>query len=310
MSSISYILKRTLMLVPTLMGIVLLCFILLKSIPGDPVHSLVGERADKEVIEAYRIKMGLDKPIPVQFVNYISMIFSGDLGVSYYTKVSVSDMLLKKFPNTFRLALVSMLFAAFLGIVAGVIAAIKKDTFIDRLIVTGSVLLISVPVFWFGLILVIIFSGVLGILPPAGTGYGMSIYIILPAMTLGSRSAAYITRITRTSMLEVFSAQYVITAKAKGLSPFAVVMKHAFRNALIPVITLIGIDFGSYLNGSVLTETIFGWDGIGRYAMQGILKRDYPVIFGTVLFGASLFVLVNMLVDISYKIFNPKIKYD
>lgn len=310
MANLSYVLKRIMMLVPTLLGIVLLCFVLLKSIPGDPVYSLVGERADEEVIEAYRVKMGLNKSLPVQFVNYVSMIGKGDLGVSYYTRVSVFDMLVAKFPNTFRLALTAMLLAAFLGILAGILAAVKKDTFIDRFIVTGSVLLISVPVFWFGLILVIIFSGILGILPPAGTGYGISVYLILPAMTLGSRSAAYITRITRTSMLEVFSAQYVITAKAKGLSPAAVVFKHVFRNALIPVITLIGIDFGSYLNGSVLTETIFGWDGIGRYAMQGILKRDYPVIFGTVLFGAALFVLVNMLVDISYKIFNPKVKYD
>lgn len=310
MANLTYVFKRILMLIPTLLGIVLLCFVLLKSIPGDPVYSLVGERADEEVIEAYRTKMGLDKPLPVQFVSYVSMIAKGDLGVSYYTRVSVFDMLVAKFPNTFRLAFAAMLLAAFLGILAGILAAVKKDTIIDRLIVTGSVLLISVPVFWFGLILVIIFSGILGILPPAGTGYGISVYLILPAMTLGSRSAAYITRITRTSMLEVFSAQYVVTAKAKGLSPSVVVFKHVFRNALIPVITLIGIDFGSYLNGSVLTETIFGWDGIGRYAMQGILKRDYPVIFGTVLFGAALFVLVNMLVDISYKIFNPKVKYD
>lgn len=310
MSNIVYIFKRMLMLIPTLLGIVFLCFILLKSIPGDPVYSLVGERADKAVIEAYRTKMGLDKPLPVQFVRYISMIASGNLGVSYYTKVPVVDMLVAKFPNTFRLAFLAMLFASVLGILAGILAAVKRDTFIDRFIITTSVLLISVPVFWFGLILVIIFSGVLGILPPAGTGYGISVYIILPAMTLGSRSAAYITRITRTSMIEVFSSQYVLTAKAKGLSPFKVIFKHVFRNALIPVITLIGIDFGSYLNGSVLTETIFGWDGIGRYAMSGILKRDYPVIFGTVLFGAALFVLVNMLVDISYKIFNPKVKYD
>ncbi|MFC2140134.1 ABC transporter permease [Candidatus Auribacterota bacterium] len=309
MDKTSYILKRLLLMVPTLLGILFISFLLMKSIPGDPVYSLVGERADQATIEQYRSKMGLNKPFLFQFMHYFSLVLKGDLGVSYYTHQPVGKMLLEKFPNTLKLATFAMLLASLIGILTGIVAAFFQNTFLDRVIVVGSICTVSTPVFWFGLMLIIIFANGLGWFPPAGMGSGISIYIVLPAVTLGIRSAAYITRITRTNMIETSRNNYITTAKAKGLSQASITFKHTLKNAIIPIITLIGIDFGSYLNGSVLTETIFGWDGLGRYAMNGIFKRDYPVILGTVLFGAFVFVLINLIIDISYRLFNPQIGY-
>ncbi|MCD6352633.1 MAG: ABC transporter permease, partial [Proteobacteria bacterium] len=214
----------------------------------------------------------------------------------------------EKFPNTFRLALAAMVFSSFAGITLGLIMAVTRGRIWDRF---GSILAIagvSLPVFWIGLILMLIFSFIFRILPPSGMGEGSFIYLILPASTLGINSAAYIARITRSSILEVISQNFIITARAKGLSEWTVILKHALKNAMIPIITLIGIDFGSYLNGAVLTETIFGWDGIGLYALNGIMKRDYPVVMGTVLVGAGAFIVVNMMVDICYAYFNPQIR--
>jgi peptide/nickel transport system permease protein len=303
-----YVLKRLLFALPTLLGLALVTFLLLRAIPGDPALGLVGERADPAAVEAIRKELGQDRPLPVQFIGYLGLLAKGNLGRSYYTKREVSADILQKFPNTLKLALAAMVFATLAGIGLGVLSAVTRGSYWEKVFSGAAIAGISLPVFWVGLILMLVFAFMLPFLPPSGMGDGAVNYLVLPAATLGLNSAAYIARITRMSLIEVLGAQYIMTAKAKGLSPFVVVAKHALRNALIPVVTLIAIDFGSYLNGSVLTETIFGWDGLGRYALDGILKRDYPVIMGVVLFGAVIFVVMNLLVDISYHFLDPRVR--
>ena len=303
-----YILKRVLLFIPTLLGITLITFILMQSLPGDPVVNMVGERATPETIARIRTELGVDKPLPVQYFLYLKRLSRGELGRSIFTNRRISDDLLQKFPNTLKLALAAMLFASVLGIGMGVIAAVKRGTAWDRLVTLISVGGISVPVFWLGLALMLLFAFYLRWLPPSGMGNGELVYIILPATTLGTFSLSYIARVTRSSMLETLSQPYVAAARAKGLTETEVVLKHALKNSLIPIVTLIGLDLGSYLNGAVLTETIFGWDGLGRYALEGILKRDYSVIMGVVLFGAVVFVSLNLLVDLSYHFLDPRVR--
>jgi len=303
-----YILKRILLFIPTLLGITLITFSLMQSLPGDPVANMVGERATPETIARIRAEIGVDKSMPVQFLLYLKRLARGELGRSIFTNRKISDDLLQKFPNTLKLAFAAMLFASFIGIGMGVLAAVKQGTAWDRLITLISVGGISVPVFWLGLALMLVFAFYLPWLPPSGMGNGELLYIILPALTLGTFSLSYITRVTRSSMLESLSQPYVAAARAKGLVESRVVLRHALKNSLIPVVTLIGLDLGSYLNGAVLTETIFGWDGLGRYALEGIMKRDYPVIMGVVLFGAVVFVAMNLLVDISYHFLDPRVR--
>jgi len=303
-----YILKRLLLFIPTLLGITLITFILMQSLPGDPVTGMAGERANPETLARIRAELGQDRPLPLQYLGYLKLLAGGELGRSYYTNRKISDDLLQKFPNTVTLAVAAMFFASIIGINLGVFAAVKRGTNWDRLVTLLSVGGISIPVFWLGLALMLIFAFYLRWLPPSGMGNGSLVFVILPAITLGTFSLSYIVRITRSSMLETLSQPYVAAARAKGLSETAVVLKHALKNALIPVVTLIGLDLGSYLNGAVLTETIFGWDGLGRYALDGILKRDYPVIMGVVLFGAVIFVTMNLLVDLSYHFLDPRIR--
>jgi peptide/nickel transport system permease protein len=303
-----YILKRVFLFFPTLLGITLITFILMKSLPGDPVVSMVGERASPETMARIRTELGLDRPLPVQYGAYLKRIITGELGRSVFTHRKIADDLIQKFPNTVKLALAAMLFASFFGIGMGVFAAIKRGTNWDRLVTLISVGGISIPVFWLGLALMLVFAFYLRWLPPSGMGNGSLVYLIMPAATLGTFSLSYIARVTRSSMLESLSQPYVAAARAKGLSESEVVLKHALKNSLIPVVTLIGLDLGSYLNGAVLTETIFGWDGLGRYALEGIMKRDYPAIMGVVLFGAVIFVTMNLLVDLSYRFLDPRVR--
>lgn len=304
----AYILKRLLLFIPTLLGVTIITFFLMKAVPGDPAAGMVGERAPKEVVEKIRKDLGEDRPLLLQYASYIGLILKGELGRSYYTNRKVAEDIAEKLPNTFKLALAATLLSTVAGIVLGVISAVFRDSFLGKAASIIALWGISLPVFWVGLVLMLLFALILHWLPPSGMGNGSLVYLILPASTLGIHSAAYISRITRSSMLEVLSKPYIETARAKGLSEFRVIMKHALRNALIPIVTLIGIDFGSYLNGSVLTETIFGWDGIGRYALDGIMKRDYPIIMGTVLVGSVVFVAINLLVDISYSYLDPRIR--
>ena len=303
-----YLLKRILLFFPTLLGITLITFVLMQALPGDPVAGMAGERASAETIARIRAELGQDRSLPLQFLGYVKLLATGELGRSYYTNRKVSDDLLQKFPNTLRLALAAMLFASIFGIGLGTIAAVKRGTKWDRLIALLTVSGISIPVFWLGLALMLVFSLYLRVLPPSGMGNGRLEYLVLPAITLGTFSLSYIARVTRSAMLESLSQPYIAAARAKGLSETRVVLKHALKNSLIPIVTLIGLDLGSYLNGAVLTETIFGWDGLGRYALDGILKRDYPVIMGVVLFGAFVFVTMNLLVDLSYHFLDPRVR--
>jgi len=302
------IITRILLLLPTLLGITLVTFFLMHALPGDPVSSMVGERASPETIARIRAELGQDRPLLPQYTGYVKLVCRGEFGRSLHTNRQVSDDLLQKFPNTLILALAAMLFASVLGITLGVLSAVNRDKFWDRIIALITVSGISIPVFWLGLALMLIFSLYLQWLPPSGSWSDGFASIILPAATLGTFSLSYITRITRSSLLEALSHPYIIAARAKGLSETIVVLKHGLSNAIIPVVTLIGLDLGSYLNGAVLTETIFGWDGLGRYALEGIMKRDYPVIMGVVLFGAVIFVSINLLVDISYSALDPRIR--
>jgi len=305
---IAYIFKRLLLFIPTLLGITLITFLLMQALPGDPVQGMAGERVNPVTLARIRAELGSDRPLPLQYLGYLKLLAQGELGRSYYTNRKVAQDLLQKFPNTLKLALAAVLFASLGGIALGVVSAVKRGTAWDRaasLIAVGG---ISLPVFWLGLSLMLVFALFLRWLPPSGMGGGSLVYLILPAITLGTYSLAYIARITRTTMMESLSQPYVATARAKGLPERTVILKHALKNSLIPIVTLIGLDLGSYLNGAVLTETIFGWDGLGRYALDGIMKRDYPVIMGVVLFGAVVFVAMNLMIDLSYHFLDPRVR--
>jgi peptide/nickel transport system permease protein len=296
------------LLIPLLLGVTLLTFSLTKALPGDPAFSLVGERAQPEVIEKIRKELGTDNNVLSQYLGYLKLLMQGEFGRSYYTNRHVVDDIKTKFPNTLKLAVGAMLIAVPAGLMLGFVAAVKRNTAIDRIISLCAVSGMSVPVFWSGLLLMFLFSLKLKMLPPSGTGDLQ--FIILPALTLSLPAMGILSRITRTTVLEIFELPFVKTARAKGIGETKIHLVHVFRNALIPITTVIGLDFASYLNGAVLTETIFGWDGIGRFTMEGIIKRDYPVIMGCVITGTLLFILINLVVDILYHYLDPRVRID
>jgi ABC-type dipeptide/oligopeptide/nickel transport system permease component len=277
-------------------------------IPGDPVVSMVGERYDEATIHKLRKELHLDDSLPMQFVRYVGNVVRGDFGKSFITGGSVSEELLRKFPNTMMLAVASMIIAIITGLTMGIISSLKPQSILDKITMLFALVGISAPVFWVGLMLVLFVGVYLQWLPP--TGFGGIEHIILPAIALGLRSAAYLARLTRATMLEVLNQDYIRTARMKMLPEWKVILKHGFPNILIPIITVIGTDFGSYLSGAVLIESIFGWPGIGRYALEAILKRDFPVIQGTVLFMALMFILANLIVDIFYGIVDPRMRIE
>ena len=308
---IGYILRKTLMVVPILIGIATITFLLnFVFVPGDPVRISMGQHADAETIEMIRAEMGLDDPLPVQYVRFIGGLFKGDFGKSFTTRRPVLDMVLERFPATAKLALAATMISIVLGVSAGIISAVYSNSFLDYFFMTFSMLGISMPVYWLGLVLIVVLSLNFDLLPAGGYGSGNWRYLILPAFALGFRQAAKIARMTRSSMLEVIDKDYVKTARAKGLSEKVVVIKHALKNALIPVITVVGTQLGYLLGGAVLTESVFSWPGLGRLAVNAVLKRDFPLIQGTVIFLAACFVLVNLIVDLSYGLLDPRIRYD
>ena len=303
---VNFIVRRILQTIPVLFGVIIITFILMYMVPGDPVVSMVGERYDEETIHKLRKELHLDDSLPRQFVHYVSNVMRGDFGKSFITGGSVSEELLIKFPNTLILAVASMIIAIITGLTMGIVSSLKPQSILDKITMFFALAGISAPVFWVGLMLILFIGVFLQWLPP--TGFGGIEYIILPAITLGLRSAAYIARLTRATMLDVLNQDYIRTARMKMLPEWKVILKHGFPNILIPIITVIGTDFGSYLSGAVLTESIFGWPGIGRYALEAILKRDFPVIQGTVLFMALMFILANLIVDIFYGIVDPRMR--
>jgi peptide/nickel transport system permease protein/oligopeptide transport system permease protein len=303
-----FLLVRLTLLAPTLLGVLLVSFLLLYVAPGDPVQAMVGERSDPATLARLRAELHLDDPVPVRFVRYVGRVLQGDLGTSYITRRPIVRDLLQRFPATLRLAGAAMLFAAVTGISLGIYGAWRPGSWPDRVATLGAYLGISFPVYWVGLILILLFAVTLRWLPPSGSG-GLA-YLVLPAVTLGMRSVAFLSRITRDAMRELLASDFVRTARAKGLAEQRVVLGHAFRNALIPVVTVLGLDFGSYLTGSILTETIFSWPGVGRYVLTAIDKRDLPAIQGSILFLSLVFVMVNLMTDVVYAVVDRRVGYE
>ena len=303
-----FLIGRLALVIPTLFGVLVVAFLLLHVAPGDPVAAMVGERADSLTVARLRAELHLDEPLPLRFVGYVGGLVTGDLGTSYVTRRPIARDLAERFPATLELALAAMLFASITGIAIGVLGAWRPGTWWDRFLTIGSYLGVSFPVYWVGLLLILVFAVQLRWLPPSGSR-GVS-YLILPALTLGMRSVAVLARMTRTALQEVLQSDFIRTARAKGLREAPVVLRHGLRNALIPIITVLGLDFGSYLTGSILTETIFAWPGVGRYVLDAIGKRDLPAIQGSILFLSVVFVLVNLLTDIAYAKADPRVAFE
>lgn len=303
----AFIVRRLLLSIPTLLGVLIVVFLLLYVAPGDPVQDMVGERADAETIARLRKELHLDEPLLKQFTLYTGGVLRGDLGRSYITQRPIIRDIRERFPKTLLLAGTAMLIASVLGITIGVLSARNPGGWFDRLGLGLAYLGISFPVYWVGLILILMFAVTVRWLPPSG--YGGIKFLILPALALGSRSIAFLARVTRSAMLDVLGGEFVRTARAKGLRERVVIMRHALRNALIPIITVLGLDFGYYLTGSILTETIFSWPGIGRYVVNAIARRDLPAISGSVLFLSVVFVLVNLITDLAYAKADPRVAY-
>jgi peptide/nickel transport system permease protein len=305
---LQYTIRRALIALPTLVGVLIIVFGMVRLAPGDPAILLAGEFADPATIQSIRERFGLDRSIPEQFGRFIGGLVQGDLGRSTRTNRLVTDDLRTFFPNTLELAIAAILVALAVGIPAGVLSAVRPNGAVDFSVTFLALLGVSMPVFWFGLLAILFFSVNLGWFPVAGRGTWS--HLVLPAITLGLSSTAIIARMTRSSMLEVLNLDYIRTARAKGLWTDKVVLKHALRNALVPVITVIGLQFGALLAGAVITETVFTWPGIGRLLVDSIRARDYPVVQGAVLLIAVSFVLVNLVVDLVYGFVDPRIRYD
>lgn len=337
---INFLLKRLTDLVPTLIGVSLLSFFVIRLVPGDPVMLMLGERgADPKVYKEMKRELGLDKPLIHQYGSFLKNTITGDLGRSLISKRKVTEEFFGRFPATLELGLCALFFAALFGVPMGILAALKRNSFFDYFLMGGSLVGYSMPIFWWGLILIIVFSVGLGLTPVSGridvlyevptlTGFylidtlnpelineeGLGPFIsaishlILPSIAMGTIPLAVLARMTRSSMLEVMSEDYIRTAKAKGLPHKKIVLIHGLRNALIPIVTVLGLMFGSIITGAILTETIFSWPGIGKWLVASINARDYPVIQGGVLFIATMVVLINLAVDFVYAIINPKMR--
>jgi peptide/nickel transport system permease protein len=331
-----YVVRRLLLVIPILIGVSLLVFFWVRALPGSPAESLLGERATPALVKAYRQKYGLDKPVIEQYFTYLkTTAIDRDLGVSVASHRKVWSEIKQKFPATFELAAAAMLFSVLLGIPLGFFAAKRHGSFFDHLTLVGSLIGISIPIFFLAIILKYLFAVKWPILPSVGridvtasvehptnfyvldaiitrdwaTLWDVLKHLVLPAIALGSIPLAVITRITRAAVLDVQNEDYVRTARAKGLAPRTVDRRHVMRNALLPVSTIIGLQTGLLLSGAVLTETVFAWPGIGSWLANAIFNRDYPVLQGGILFLAFVFVVVNLIVDISYAIINPRIRY-
>lgn len=329
-----FILKRLLFLLFILFGVSILVFISVRLIPGDPAQVMLGEKATPESLERLRNQLGLNKPLYEQYMIYLGNLLKGDLGISITSNNSVMSEIIRKFPATIELSFASMFIATIFGVSAGILAAVYRNSWLDNIVMVGALTGVSMPIFWLGLILMLIFSSNLDLLPFSGRmditsdiepitnfylidtllqgdfeAFGDVVnHLILPAVTLSTVPTAIIARMTRASMLEVLNHEYIRTAYAKGVSKFTVIMHHALRNALIPIVTITGLQLGSLLSGAVLTETVFSWNGLGSYVVNAVASRDFPVIQGCVLIFAAIFVLVNLLVDLSYFLIDPRVK--
>lgn len=312
---VQFIIRRFAQMILLLIGISFIVFMSMHLAPGDPATIIGGPTATKSDIEAIREDLGLNKPVLVQYVDYMNGLIHGDLGYSYRTGQSVTEAITTRFPITIKLAVASMIVAIVIGITAGIISARKPNSMLDFASTTFSLIGVSIPNFWLGTMLILLFSVNLQWLPIGGlnspfyTTEGFK-ELILPAITLGTSTAAIIARMTRSSMLEVGQADYIRTARAKGVKQRKVVWVHSLRNALIPVLTVAGINFGGLLGGTIITEQVFAINGIGRLMIEGIASRDFPMVQGTVLLVAGIFVFINLIVDLLYAAVDPRISYD
>jgi dipeptide transport system permease protein len=331
-----FVFTRLSLIIPTFFGMTLLAFFLIRLVPGDPIETLAGERGIDAVRHAVLLKeYGLDKPVMVQYGIYISKVLQGDLGKSVITQTPVLTEFAALFPATIELAMCAIVFALLLGIPAGILAAVKRNSFLDHGVMGISLAGYSMPIFWWGLLLILLFSVQLDLTPVSGriavqyfieptTGFllidtllsdekgaflSTVAHLILPTIVLGTNPLAVIARMTRSAMLEVLGEDYIRTARAKGLSNMRVVVVHALRNALIPVITVIGLQVGVLFTGAILTETIFSWPGVGKWLIEAISRRDYPVLQGGMLLLGGVVMAVNLLVDLTYGIINPRIRH-
>jgi ABC-type dipeptide/oligopeptide/nickel transport system permease component len=304
---VRYLVTRLLSTIPVLLIVSVLVFLMLHLTPGDPVRIMLGESgASAEQIERIRAQLGLDKPLPVQYGRFIQQLFTGQIR-SIRTQQPVVRQFWRLFPNTLQLTIASLMLAALVGIALGVIAAVHQHTWIDTLAMAGSFLGVSIPNFWLALVLIYFFAVRLGWLP--ATGAGSPKQLILPAIVLALQQTALIARLVRAHMVEVLQEEYVKTARAKGLRERSVLMTHALRNAFLPVITLLGLNFGYLLSGTVIVETVFARPGIGRYIVDGILQKDFPLVQCAVLMTATIYLLVNLLTDLSYALIDPRISH-
>ncbi len=305
-----YALGRLIGTVPVLFGVTLLVFLMAWVTPGDPVVAMLGEASQgisRQALEDLRRELGLDRPLPVQYVGYVAGLLRGDLGNSVRSRRPVLAEIRDRLPATLELALAALTIAVALGVTLGVLAAVRKRTWVDGAAIAVALVGVSIPVFWSGFLLMMVFALELGWLPASGRGTWR--HLVLPAVTVGVSSAAFIARITRGAVLEALAQDYVRTAKAKGLAPRRVVLRHALRNALLPIVTVVGLQLGGLLGGAVLTETVFAWPGVGRLLVDAIVARDLPLVQGSVLVVSLLFILVNLAVDLSYAAINPKVRY-
>ncbi|WP_174614240.1 ABC transporter permease [Virgibacillus ihumii] len=333
---LQYIVKRIFMLIPVLLGVSILTFSLIHLIPGDPAKSMLGNKATEAQLEALRAELGLNDPYVVQYGRFLGDILQGDLGQSIQSKEDIAIQLMHKLPATIELTIFAMILAVVVGVTAGVIAAVKQYSWFDNLSMTGALFGVSMPIFWLGLMMILFFSVQLQLMPPSGrlsSGIELNtitnfflldsiltwnwvafkdafFHLLMPGIALGTIPMAIIARMTRSSMLEVMKQDYIRTADAKGLKKHLIIFQHALKNAFLPVLTVIGLQFGLLLGGAVLTETIFSWPGVGRYVYLAVLGRDFTVVQSTILVIATIFVLVNLITDLLYKYFDPRISYD
>lgn len=331
-----YVLRRLIATVPILLGVTIVVFLFLHLIPGDPARVILGERATPEALEQVREELGLNDPLYVQYFRFLGRLLRGDLGRSIVSNTRVSRELATRFPATIELAVAAMLIAVVVGVPAGIISAARQYSLFDHVSMIVALLGVSMPVFWLGLMLIWLFALELRWLPMSGrldvtidlrTITGLYVFdsiltcnlaalknslahLVLPGLALGTIPMAIIARMTRSSMLEVMRQDYIRTAHSKGLAERTVVIKHALKNALIPVITVVGLQFGFLLGGAVMTETIFSWPGVGRLAFDAIMNRDFPVLQGSILLISCVFVFINLLVDVAYAYLDPRIHYD
>ena len=303
-----FLARRLALTIPVLIGVATLVFALIHLIPGDPAQAMLGENASEQDVQALRERLGLDRPLLTQYGAFLRGVVRGDLGTSLRTGVPVADEITTRVPATLELAAASMTVAIAFAIPLGIVAAVRRGTVVDHIATTVSLAGISIPNFWLGPLLAIVFSIWLGWLPVSGRG--TLAHLVLPSVSLGASLAAILARMTRASLLEELREPYVVAARARGASRLRAVLRHAFRNSLIPVVTLLGLQFGAVLTGAVITETIFAWPGIGRLLIQSIGFRDYPLVQGCILFIAVTYVGVNLLTDLMYGVLDPRIRYE